>query len=40
MHDYTILATIVDTATIKPPITDDSDEIEGSGQNIDDDAGE
>ena len=40
MHDYTILATTVDTATMKPLITEDLDKIEGSGQNIDDDAGE
>ena len=39
MHYYTILATIDDTATMKPFLTEDLDTIEGSGQNIDDDAG-
>ena len=38
MHGYTISALIGDIATMKPLINDDSDKIEGSGNNIDDDA--
>ena len=39
MHKYTILATIGDNTTMKPAITEDVEKIEGSGQDIDDDAG-
>ena len=39
MHGYTILATMGDTDMMKPLLTEGSDKIEGSGQNIDDDAG-
>ena len=39
MHGCTILVTMGDTATMKPLITENSNKIEGSGQNIDDDAG-
>ena len=39
MHVYTISETMADTATTEQLITEDSNKIEGSGQNIDDDAG-
>ena len=39
MHSYTILATIGDIGTMKPLRTEDLEKIEGSGQNLDDDAG-
>ena len=39
MHGITISATIGDNVTMEPLVTEDSDKIEGSGNNIDDDAG-